>query len=277
MEDYARLAADVHALGGTARQADLMRFGYSRSRIEAAVRAGVVQRIRRGILGVPNGCPEIRTALTANGLITCISAAKELGLWSIKDPDQLHLWADHGVLPRSVATHRSALVRDRLPGAYVSVVDAVLHALRCRPPLESLVLAESAVRLGAVDCQELLLHLPGPRNGARRAVVHRIRTDAESPLEVIARELFRAAGLRVETQVEIRGLGRVDMVIEGCLIVELDGMEFHWTREAFRKDRRRNNHGVLCGLPTLRYVYEDVMFRPQSVLAQVISAVRRAS
>ncbi|WP_336716003.1 endonuclease domain-containing protein [Arthrobacter sp. USHLN218] len=277
MEDHERLAADVVRLGGTARYADLMRAGHSRLRIQAAVRSGAVQLVRRGLAGVADGAPEIRTALKVNGLITCISAAKELRLWTIKDAECLHLWSDHGGLPKSVATHRSALVGDRLPGAYVPVVDAVLHALRCRPPLEALVLAESAVRRGAVSQAELVRHLPGPRNGARRAVVHRIGKDADSPLEVIARELFRAAGLRVETQVEIRGLGRVDLLIEGRLIVELDGMDFHWTRDAFRKDRRRNNEGVLSGLPTLRYVYEDVVFRPQAVLAQVVSVLRRGA
>jgi very-short-patch-repair endonuclease len=277
MEDHQRLAADVVRLGGTARYGDLMRAGHSRSRIQAAVRAGAVQLVRRGLAGVPDGEPEIRTALKVNGLITCISAAKELRLWTIKDPECLHLWSDHGGLPKSVATHRSALVGDRLPGAYVPVIDAVLHTLRCRPPLEALVLAESAVRRGAVGQAELVRHLPGPRNGARRAVMQRIGKDADSPLEVIARELFRAAGLRVETQVEIRGLGRVDLLIEGRLIVELDGMDFHWTRDAFRKDRRRNNEGVLSGLPTLRYVYEDVVFRPQAVLAQVMSVLRRGA
>ena len=277
MEDHQRLAADVVRLGGTARYGDLMRAGHSRSRIQAAVRAGAVQLVRRGLAGVPDGEPEIRTALKVNGLITCISAAKELRLWTIKDPECLHLWSDHGGLPKSVATHRSALVGDRLPGGYVPVIDAVLHTLRCRPPLEALVLAESAVRRGAVGQAELVRHLPGPRNGARRAVVQRIGKDADSPLEVIARELFRAAGLRVETQVEIRGLGRVDLLIEGRLIVELDGMDFHWTRDAFRKDRRRNNEGVLSGLPTLRYVYEDVVFRPQAVLAQVMSVLRRGA
>ena len=31
-------------------------------------------------------------------------------------------------------------------GGYVGIVDCVLHAIRCRPRLESLVIAESAVR-----------------------------------------------------------------------------------------------------------------------------------
>ena len=275
MEAPRQLADYVVRLGGTARLADLHRAGFTRAAIDAAVRRGAVLRIRRGLVGVPGGDPDIRGALMANGLITCVSAAGELGLWTLKQPAELHLWMDHGRLPASVAAHRGSLAGRRLPGAYVAVLDAVLHALRCRPALEAMVIAESALRLGTVRRQELIEHLPGPRNGVYRKLVGRLRTDAESPLEIIARELFRQAGLRVETQVHIRGLGRVDLLVEGRVIVELDGMDFHWNRETFRKDRFRNNQGVLTGFPTLRYVYEDLVFRPDRVLAQVRSMVRR--
>ncbi|MFD1213070.1 type IV toxin-antitoxin system AbiEi family antitoxin domain-containing protein [Arthrobacter sp. GCM10027362] len=271
------MAEQVGRLGGTARLADLHRAGFTRAAIDAAVRSGAIRRVRRGLVGVPGGNPDIRRALMANGLITCVSAARELGLWTLKQPADLHLWTDHGRVPASVATHRGSLAGRRLPGAYVGVADAVLHTLRCRPALEAMVVAESALRLGAVRRQELLEHLPGARNGVYRRLVGRLRTDAESPLEIIARELFRQAGLRVEAQVHIRGLGRVDLLVEGCVIVELDGMDFHWNRETFRKDRVRNNQGVLAGLPTLRYVYEDLVFRPDAVLAQVRSMVRRVS
>jgi very-short-patch-repair endonuclease len=275
MEAPRHLADYVVRLGGTARLADLHRAGFTRAAVDTAVGRGAVRRIRRGLVGVPNGDPDIRRALMANGLITCVSAAGELGLWTLKQPAELHLWMDHGRLPASVAAHRGSLAGQRLPGAYVAVLDAVLHALRCRPALEAMVIAESALRLGAVRRRELIEHLPGRRNGVYRTLVERLRTDAGSPLEIIARELFRQAGLRVETQVHIRGLGRVDLLVEGRVIVELDGMDFHWNRETFRKDRFRNNQGVLAGLPTLRYVYEDLVFRPEMVLAQVRSMVRR--
>jgi very-short-patch-repair endonuclease len=153
----------------------------------------------------------------------------------------------------------------------------VLHALRCRPPLEALVIAESAVRLGRVTVPDLLGNLKGPRNGPARGVVGRIGFDAGSPLEVIARELFRSAGLQVATQVRIEGVGRVDLLVEERLIVELDGFDFHWTRTEFRKDRRRNNAGVLSGLPTLRYIYEDLMFDADRVVAEVMRMARRSA
>ena len=46
---------------------------------------------------------------------------------------------------------------------------------------------------------------------------------AESMLETLARTYFRQAGISVETQVHIDGVGYVDLLLEGRLIVELDG------------------------------------------------------
>ncbi|MET4093927.1 hypothetical protein [Arthrobacter sp. UYCu712] len=46
---------------------------------------------------------------------------------------------------------------------------------------------------------------------------------AGSAIEVVARLLFRKAGIYAETQAELPGIGIVDFLLEGFLIVELDG------------------------------------------------------
>lgn len=66
----------------------------------------------------------------------------------------------------------------------------------------------------------------------------------------------------------------MDLLVEGFLIVELDGFAFHADRTAFREDRRRNNTAALHGLPTLRYLYEDVVFGQERILAEVIEVLR---
>ncbi|MCG2624971.1 hypothetical protein LVY72_24080 [Arthrobacter sp. I2-34] len=276
MDTLARMIERVRRLGGTARVSDLLAAGTTDRVLAKAVDSGLLVRIKRGLVALPDADPVVRHALVAGGLITCVSAVKEHGLWGMKDPESLHLWVPHGH-PVAAQRHRGYLAGRRLPGAYVPVLDTVLHALRCRPPLEALVIAESAVRLGRVIVPDLLGNLKGPRNGPVRDVVGRIGFDAESPLEVIARELFRSVGLQVETQVRIEGVGRVDLLVEGHLIVELDGFDFHWTRTEFRKDRRRNNAGVLSGLPTLRYIYEDLMFDADRVVAEVARMARRSA
>ncbi|NKX51136.1 hypothetical protein HER39_11300 [Arthrobacter deserti] len=269
------LVSSLHRLGGTARTADLVRAGCSAAAIAGALAAGRIARIRRGLLTLPEADPAVRQALAASGLITCASAVRELGLWGLKDPDRLHLWVPHG-RPVDAERHRGLLAGSPGPGPYAPVLDAVLHALRCRPPLEALVIAESAVFRGRLGVPDLLAHLPGPRNGPARALVRRIG-GPESPLQVLARELFRPAGLRVQTQVHLDGIGRVDLLVQGRLVVELDGFDFHWTRPEFRKDRRRSNAGVLSGFPTLRYIYEDLVFEADRAVAEVLTVARRVA
>jgi very-short-patch-repair endonuclease len=47
---------------------------------------------------------------------------------------------------------------------------------------------------------------------------------AESIVEVDAQHLFRTNGIAFEPQVFLPGIGRVDFLLDGFLIVEIDGL-----------------------------------------------------
>ncbi|GAB3537192.1 hypothetical protein GCM10027403_20640 [Arthrobacter tecti] len=130
-------------------------------------------------------------------------------------------------------------------------------------------MVESSLRRGDTVRAFLLDRLQGNRNGQARAALELVSGCAESAIEVVARVMFRGAGYFVETQVRIDGVGRVDFVLEGFLVVEVDGDEFHSTREARNRDRRRNNELIARGYLYLRFGYGDVMFRRDDVLEQV--------
>ncbi|WP_457973296.1 endonuclease domain-containing protein [Arthrobacter sp. D1-17] len=85
------------------------------------------------------------------------------------------------------------------------------------------------------------------------------------------------AGIATETQVWLDGIGRVDFLLEGFLIVELDGIAFHLEPRQFKKDRRRDNSATVCGLPVLRFFYDDVVHAPETMLAQVRDVLARGS
>lgn len=282
-----RLGADVPAflrwVGGAARVADVQTAGHDRSAVRRALSDGEAVRVSRGVLALPEADALAVAAVVHGCRATCLSAARTLGLWTLSDPVEPHLWSVHGRFPPGCVRHRGPLLGAALPagggsGPVVPVLDAVIHTIRCRPALEALVVAESAVRLRLLDRRQLAAALPGNRNGAARAVVGRIGEGSESPLEIVARELFVSAGLRVEPQVPLDGVGRVDLLVEGRVVVELDGFEFHGTsRAAFRRDRRRGNAAMLGGLPTLRYTYEDVMYDAERIVDEVLSLARRRS
>ncbi len=60
---------------------------------------------------------------------------------------------------------------------------------------------------------------------------------------------------------------------EQRLLVEVDGFAFHADRSRYRSDRRRTNALVLAGWRVLRFSWEDVVHRPDVVVAQVRAAL----
>ncbi|MBX9243358.1 hypothetical protein ICW40_00875 [Actinotalea ferrariae] len=83
---------------------------------------------------------------------------------------------------------------------------------------------------------------------------------SESFPETCMRLGLRAAGLEVEPQAFVEGIGRVDLLVEGFLVVEVDGFRYHADRRAFSEDRRRDRTAQLLGHPFLRFTYDDAVW-----------------
>jgi very-short-patch-repair endonuclease len=134
-------------------------------------------------------------------------------------------------------------------------------------------MVESAVRQGVTTLRYLHQRLPGNRNGAARKVLDLVDGTADSAIEVVARLLFRAEGIYTQTQVDLPGIGFVDFLLEGFLIVEIDGRS-HLEPRQVKKDRSRNNASTLSGYAVLRYGYADVVYNPEKVVAEVWQVLR---
>lgn len=114
----------------------------------------------------------------------------------------------------------SAAARQRpetLPLA--AVEDVVLHAMSCLAPPASTAIATSAMRLHGIPLKLLKDQLTADRSGQVRKALHELDLRAESIVEVDAQHLFRANGVGYDAQVYLPGIGRVDFLIEGFLIV----------------------------------------------------------
>lgn len=267
----------IGAGGGVVLTRAVVAGGATDAAIRGAVRRGEVLRLERGVLALPGADPELVAAKQARALLTCVSAAPRFGLWLLKPAAKPHYWHSNGRRSGACVSHRLPLTQPGPSGAVAALPDVLLHALLCLPPLESLVMVESAHNRGAIDLGFLRRHLAGNRCGKARDVVARVERGADSLLETLARVLFRDAGIATETQVWIDGVGRVDFLLEGFLIVEIDGLAFHLEARQFKKDRRRDNSAVAQGLPVLRFFYDDVVFAPEVVLAQVREVLARGS
>jgi very-short-patch-repair endonuclease len=155
-----------------------------------------------------------------------------------------------------------------------ALADVLIHALRCLPLVESLVMVESAVSRGDMTVDFLRQRLPGRRNGKARDVLRWVDRGAESLLETLARTYFRQVGIHVETQAYLDGVGYVDLLLDGWLVVELDGRH-HADWAQVKKDHRRNNESVVQGFTALRYYYTDVVYTPTEMVAQVQTVLAR--
>lgn len=256
-------------LGGVARTGTLLQAGFTRTELRNLTDAGALQP-RRGVLALPDCNPVFLAAVQHNARVTCASAAKHYGLWLRDAPATNHLSCNHG--------HGAGFVRHRterfpphhdLPVA--AVEDVVLHALTCLPEPASTALATSAMRLYGVPLALLESELTAPRSGTALNALRNVDLRNESLVEVEALHLFAGLGLQVELQVQLSGIGRVDFLIEGFLIVEIDGFAFHSSRAAMRRDLFRNNASTLNGYAVLRYMPEHIWYESARVIAEIMA------
>ena len=110
------------------------------------------------------------------------------------------------------------------------VADVVLHSLGCLPPPASTALATSALRLHGLPVELLKQQLLADRSAPALRALRELDPRAESIVEVDAQHLFRTNGIAFEPQVSLPGIGRVDFLLNGFLIVEIDGFAFRITR-----------------------------------------------
>ena len=108
-------------------------------------------------------------------------------------------------------------------------------------------------------------------------MVGRIVPQSQSIIECMARYWLRRAGFHVESQVNIPGMGHLDLMVDGRLGIETDGAGFHMDRASFEEDRRRWNVTTRLGIPTLVVSYPLLLNRPEEFIAMVRDALNRLS
>jgi very-short-patch-repair endonuclease len=113
----------------------------------------------------------------------------------------------------------------------------------------------------------------GRRNGRVRSVLDLVIPRADSLLEVLANTHFIRAGFRVKRHVVIPGVGEVDFLVEDLIVVEADGAT-HFEPKSVKRDQRRNNRSILGGYLVLRYYYDDVVYTPEAMVAEVQAVLR---
>ncbi|WP_431220656.1 type IV toxin-antitoxin system AbiEi family antitoxin domain-containing protein [Leifsonia xyli] len=239
-------------LGGIASAHQLRAAGASSGQLTAAVRAGAVRRLRKGVYATPSASAAAIAAVTARGRLCCVSAARSYGLWS-GDDRRLHLQ----FAPNARAGPRDGHVchwfgARRSESVWrVTVADCLRSVARCADQETAVAVFDTAITVGLTSPPALARELQSlPRNVRARAAL--ARPGSDSGVESIVRQRLQAAGHLVEQQVHVPGVGRVDMRVDGVLFLEIDGFAFHGDRQAFERDRARDAMLAAAGWARLR-------------------------
>jgi very-short-patch-repair endonuclease len=165
-----------------------------------------------------------------------------------------------------VKIHWTNLIEAAGASCSVQVLDAVAHSVMCQAPRAAIATIDSALHQGFVEesqLAELFATLP-----ARfRPLLPLVDGRAESGPETLVRLMARTLGCAVAIQVEFDGIGRVDLVLDGWLVVECDSKEFHSAWQAQVRDRERDTALAARGFSTLRLTAATIMYRPDDAFA----------
>jgi hypothetical protein len=268
-----------------ASRAELAVAGASGRALTTAVAGGHLIRVRRDHYALPATSRRILEAVRVGGRIACLSALAEAGIFAIdKNFTHVHLGRDasrtrhprHRFLRLTdrerdgVRTHWSPLLDAEAANEYsIGVPDALAQVLTCQHPWHAIASIDNALFLGAISEGELadvFAHAPERVQHVRDLVDGR----AEAGQESVLRMIVRSAGLRCEPQVNIEGVGRVDMVVEGVLVLEADSRLAHDSWELHVRDRDRDIDLARVGYMSLRPVYQRTMLRPDDVRDAVL-------
>lgn len=281
------------SLGGVARAHMLASTGAARRRLAALVASGEVIAHPGGCYALPEADRDMVQALVGRGHLTCVSAAVVHGLAVLGPPQETHVAVPHrhgapgsrvATAPRTLVVHRerpallTAQPHPRAPDSgpwVVGPAEALARMLRCQDPFGAVAAIDSALNQRICSSRDIEALLTGRGSPGARTLLAECDGRSASPIESVARVVLRRAGYRVEPGPYIDGVGFVDLLVEGRLVVELDGFAYHRDRHSYREDRRRDRELVARGYLVLRFTWEDVVREPLRVVDSVRACLGR--
>jgi very-short-patch-repair endonuclease len=161
---------------------------------------------------------------------------------------------------RRTAADSAALAAD--------LIEALAQSVRCQQPRDAIATLDSAWHHSLIDEEGVAAVFARlPRRFRRlRALLDR---RSESGPETIMRLVLRGLGCEVQVQVLIPGVGRVDFIVDGWLIVECDSKAHHEGWKTQKRDRARDIAAAGLGFTTVRPIAEDILYRREQTLASM--------
>ncbi|WP_349899542.1 endonuclease domain-containing protein [Parafrigoribacterium soli] len=267
----------------------LLRRGMTPADLTVAVRSGQLLRARRDRYALPDTERAILEAVRIGGLVTCISAADLYGIWVPDQPfthvamarEASRMRSPHDRFVRLTVDNRdgcelhwSPLIEPATARLHsVGRADSLAHIIRCQPRVVAVAALDSALHervISPADLDRIFAAVPAKYAALRDEIDSRCM----SGIETIVRLLCLDAGVRCVPQVHFPGIGTVDFVLEGCVVVETDGHKGHASDSDQKRDYDRDAALAARGYIVLRFNYRQVMFQSEVVMAAIRGALR---
>jgi very-short-patch-repair endonuclease len=151
-----------------------------------------------------------------------------------------------------------------------SRLQTLWQAIRCLDEENAIAALESAVHLRFLSRLEIA-YLCTRAPARLQDGIGRMVDNSGSGLETVARLRLERAGHRVEAQAGVPGLGYQDLLVDGCVALEIDGAEWHGEQQ-FETDRERDLHAARLGRRTIRLTSRQVL----STWPETLTGIERA-
>lgn len=261
--DADALIARISDAHGAVRQSDLRLERAQRRCLQRLVDSGCLTRHPHGLVALSDVDRRVLIARIHRGLITCEHAAAYYRLPLPSSPKALHVLTPQGHKLESLWGERQHKTRD-LPVMPLSsfpvapLARCLADLLCCAQEWTALVVVDAALHRRQVTYEQVGTYLHGARRALGRRRLQRTSSRARSPLETLARIQLRGADLDVADGVGIGGVGEVDLLVAGWLVVELDGYEYHSDMWTFDHDRARDRELTQQGYTVVRFTANNV-------------------
>lgn len=256
------------ANGGVASAVQLREAGWSRQQIKKQR----WQSVRRGWYAGPSADPQVVRAVAAGGVLGCVSVLRRFEVWVPNSG--LHIrYAERARRSRpGVRSCHPYRLDPPITGAVDPIDVAIASAANCLDTEGLIVVLDSMLNKRMIQMADARDIVAASRF-ARLHLAERCDARSESGTETMIRLRLRALRIHLRIQVRIPGVGRVDLLVGDRLIIEADSREHHVPR--YQADRDRDRAAARMGYLVIRLTYEDVVYRWDTVQADVLAIIRR--
>ena len=272
-----------------ATRSQLLAAGATPRDLTAAVRDRRLIRVREGYYATPVADAALLQAVRIGGRLGCVSALRRHGVWAPPHPFPHVSVGPKASRLRSPRDRYVALEQQNRDGCEVhwtaaadepdasvhtaGIVNALAQAIRCQPAEFAVAALDNALYQGLVTAQQVaavFATLPKRLDHLQGLIEPRCMSGIES---IIRLELVKL-GVPFEVQARFDRVGFVDFLVAGCVVVEVDGREYHDGEMPTARDYARDAYLAAREYIVVRLNYRQVMFERELAVAAILGALR---